>query len=78
MTGSVGTPSRRSVPGVLPESSDSLAMSMMSSLSWNATPTRSPNSVSASTVAWSARDMLAPNRADVAISDPVLSATTPR
>ena len=43
-TGSVGTPSRRSVPGVLPDSGDSDAMSMMSSESWNATPMRSPNS----------------------------------
>ena len=34
--GSVGTPSRRSVPGVLPSSVDSLATSMMSSLSWKA------------------------------------------
>ena len=47
-TGSVGTPSRRSVPGVLPDSSDSDATSRMSSESWNATPTLSPYAVSAS------------------------------
>ena len=41
-TGSVGTPSRRSVPGVLPEVSDSEAMSRMSSESWKAEPTISP------------------------------------
>ena len=40
--GSVGMPSRRSVPGVLPVSS--LVMSMMSSLSWKTTPISSPKS----------------------------------
>ena len=43
-----GTPSRRSVPGVLPDSSDSEAMSRMSSESWKAAPTISPYAVSAS------------------------------
>ena len=43
--GSVGTPSRRSVPGVLPEVRASEAMSRMSSASWKATPISSPNSV---------------------------------
>ncbi len=41
-TGSVGTCSRRSVPGVLPLVAPSLARSMTSSASWKATPTRSP------------------------------------
>ena len=47
-TGSVGTPSRRSVPGVLPETPASEATSRMSSESWNAVPTMSPYAVSAS------------------------------
>ena len=47
-TGSVGTPSRRSVPGVLPDSPDSEATSRMSSESWKAEPTISPYAVSAS------------------------------
>ena len=47
-TGSVGTPSRRSVPGVLPETPDSEATSRMSSESWKAAPTISPYSVRAS------------------------------
>ena len=46
-TGSVGTPSRRSVPGVLPETPASEATSRMSSESWNAVPTISPYFVSA-------------------------------
>ena len=66
------------MPGVLPESSVSLAMSMMSSLSWNATPIRSPNSVSVSSTSAAAPGQLAPNCAEVAISEPVLSATTLR
>ena len=37
-TGSVGTPSRRSVPGVLPDWSLSLEISSRSSESWNAIP----------------------------------------
>ena len=41
-TGRVRMPSRRSVPGVLPDSVDSEAMSRMSSESWNATPICSP------------------------------------
>ena len=45
-TGSVCTPSRRSVPGVLPDSSESLAMSMMSSEIWNAVPTIPPSRLS--------------------------------
>ena len=47
-TGSVGTPSRRSVPGVLPDSVESEATSMMSSESWKAEPTISPYAASAS------------------------------
>ena len=40
----VSTPSRRSVPGVLPVVSESLARSMTSSANWKATPIFSPNS----------------------------------
>ena len=40
----VSTPSRRSVPGVLPVVAESLMRSMTSSASWKATPIRSPNS----------------------------------
>ena len=47
--GSVCTPSRRSVPGVLPELSDGEAMSMTSSEIWNAVPMVAPNRRSAST-----------------------------
>ena len=42
-TASVATPSRRSVPGVLPDWACSLPMSTRSSASWKATPMRSPN-----------------------------------
>ena len=44
-TGSVGTPSRRSVPGILPDRSASEVTSRMSSESWKAVPIRSPNRV---------------------------------
>ncbi len=71
-------PSRRSVPGVLPESVLSLSMSSRSSESWKATPIRSPNRARMSTVASSAPASIAPNRAEVAISEPVLSASTDR
>lgn len=74
--GRVGTPSRRSVPGVLPDWSESLAMSSTSSDSWKATPKTSPNRVSRSTTDSGAPDSSAPNRAEVAISEPVLSAST--
>ena len=74
--GSVGTPSRRSVPGVLPDSSVSLAMSMTSSESWKAVPICSPNSVRTASASADTPAIFAPNRADVAISEPVLSATT--
>ena len=59
-TGSVGTPSRRSVPGVLPDSSVSEPMSRMSSESWKATPTFSPYSVSASSTSRGAPAKRAP------------------
>ena len=49
-TGRVGTPSRRSVPAVLPDSVASEATSSRSSESWNATPIRSPKRVITSTV----------------------------
>ena len=45
----MSTPSRRSVPGVLPELSDGEVMSMMSSLIWNAVPIAAPNRCSDST-----------------------------
>ena len=59
ITGSVGTPSRRSVPGVLPDSAESEAMSRMSSESWKAEPTISPYAASASSISGEAP----PNRA---------------
>ena len=52
--GSVRTPSRRSVPCVLPSSMAGEAMSMMSSEIWNAEPQVSPNVLSARI--WSGRD----------------------
>ena len=58
-TGRVGTPSLRSVPGVLPDSTESEAMSMMSSESWKADPTISPYAVSASSIS----RLAPPNRA---------------
>ena len=45
----MSTPSRRSVPGVLPELSECEVMSMMSSLIWNAVPIAAPNRRSDST-----------------------------
>ena len=54
--GSVATPSRRSVPGVLPDCPVSLTMSSRSSESWKATPIRSPNRVRISATASSAPD----------------------
>ena len=71
-------PSRRSVPGALPEVPPSLTMSSRSSEIWKATPTSSPNAVSAATSGSSTPAKLAPNRADVATSEPVLSASTSR
>ena len=77
-TGRVRTPSRRSVPGVLPESPVSLAMSSTSSASWNAVPMRHPNWVRTSVVGSPAPAIIAPRRAETAISAPVLPATTSR
>jgi hypothetical protein len=71
-------PSRRSVPGDFPEAPSSLTMSRRSSESWKATPTSSPKAVSATTSAGSTPAKAAPKRADVATSEPVLSASTPR
>ena len=71
-------PSRRSVPGDFPEAPPWLTMSSRSSEIWKATPTSSPNAVSASTRDSSTPAKLAPNRAEVATSEPVLSASTPR
>ena len=55
-----GTPSRRSVPGVLPDSTESEAMSRMSSESWKAEPTISPYAVSASSTSREAPPKRAP------------------
>ena len=72
----VGTPSFKSVPGVLPDAVSSLAISSKSSATWNATPIFSPNFVKVSTTSFDAPDSSAPNLALVAIKEPVLSATT--
>ena len=70
-------PSRRSVPGVLPDSADSEAMSRMSSESWKATPICSPNARSASIDRRvDAGEHGRRTRPAVAISEPVLSAST--
>ena len=74
----VGTPSRRSVPGVLPDSNDSDAISITSSTNWKATPIFSPKIVSVSLISSGAPETIAPKRAEAAIKEPVLSATTPR
>ena len=50
----------------------------MSSESWNAVPTISPYAVSASSTSRVAPPKRAPYCADVAISEPVLPATTSR
>ena len=73
-TGRVGTPSRRSVPGVLPVVVE--LMSMRSSDSWNTNPISSPNAASASRMLRSAPETMPPKSADAAISEPVLSAMT--
>ena len=72
----MATPSRRSVPGVLPDWECSLPMSTRSSASWNATPIRSPKVARVSTVSSGAPDIIAPNLPAVAIREPVLSART--
>ena len=77
-TGIVGTPSRRSVPGVLPVSEPSETRSITSSASWNARPIFSPNRPTTSTTSCGQPDSIAPNRADVAMSAAVLSASTDR
>ena len=75
-TGSVCTPSRRSVPGVFPESPLTELMSMMSSDTWKAVPMMSPSLDNRSTSSVVASAAIAPNRPDAAISDPVFSHTT--
>jgi hypothetical protein len=74
----VQMPSRRSVPGVLPDCADSDATSRMSSESWKATPIFSHAEVSVSTTEDGAPAIIAPNWPDVAIREAVLSATTCR
>ena len=71
-------PSRRSVPGVLPESSDSLAMSSRSSESWKATPNFSPYVAIASATCGVHPEVIAPIRPAAAISEPVLPSSTCR
>ena len=75
---SVGIPSRRSVPGVFPDSFDSLAISITSSANWKTMPIFSPKRVRASTSCVLAPESNPPNLADVAIKEPVLSAITLR
>ena len=77
-TGNVCTPSRRSVPGTLPDSSGSLSMSMMSSQIWNAVPTIPPILLSRSICSSSEPENVAPNRPDAAIRHAVFSYTTLR
>ena len=74
--GRVATPSRRSVPGVLPVRVD--VMSMMSSESWNTEPICSPNSRSDSTISAEASETMAPKTAAAEMSEAVLSDTTCR
>ena len=72
-TGSVCTPSRRSVPGSLPDSSGSLSMSMMSSEIWNAVPTMPPSLPSRWICASSAPEKVAPKVPEAAIRHAVFS-----
>jgi hypothetical protein len=51
---------------------------MTSSASWNATPTFSPYRVTVRTTSGGQPANIAPNRAEVAMRDPVLSASTRR
>jgi len=62
----------------LPETPDSETTSRMSSESWKAAPTTSPYFVRASWTSVVAPPKIAPYLADVAISEPVLPATTSR
>ena len=55
-----------------------VAMSTMSSASWKATPICSPNCVMISTMSSGAPAIMAPKRPEVAMSEPVLSASTRR
>ena len=62
-------PSRRSVPGVLPDWARSLDTSRMSSESWNATPSAAQAvAIRVATLAGAPENM-APNRPAVAISE---------
>jgi hypothetical protein len=75
-TGSVRTPWRRSVPGVLPDCADSLAMSITSSESCQATPICSQAAPILADTSAGAPANMAPNLPDVAISEPVFSVIT--
>ena len=77
-TGRLRTPSRRSVPGALPDCAESLATSRMSSDSWNATPRACEAAVILATTSAGAPANIAPNLPAVAMSDAVLSSTTRR
>src|SRR5262249_5740800 len=77
-TGRLRTPSRRSVPGALPDCAESLATSRMSSDNWNATPRAFEAAVILATTSAGAPANIAPNLPAVAMSDAVLSSTTRR
>ena len=64
------------MPGVLPDCPVSLLTSRMSSESWKATPSASHAGSMRVTISSGAPENMAPNRPDVAISDPVFSITT--
>ena len=70
------TPWRRSVPGVLPDCAVSLAMSITSSESCQATPSFSQAAAIRSATPSGAPENSAPNWPEVAISEPVFSVIT--
>ncbi len=75
-TGSVRTPWRRSVPAVLPDCSGSLAMSITSSDSCQATPICSQAAAIRAATWPGAPENSAPNSPEVAMSEPVFSVMT--
>ena len=75
-TGRVRTPWRRSVPGSLPDWVDVDATSSTSSESCQATPIRMHASAIRSVISSERPENIAPNRPEVAISDPVFSVIT--
>ena len=75
-TGSVRTPWRRSVPGVFPDCAESLAMSITSSDSCQATPICSQAAPILAETSAGAPANMAPNLPAVAISEPVFSVIT--